>query len=112
MSVESFPLGRSPYGVFNLSGNVAEWVSDWYDARYYYQPESAGPDPVGPPLGEEKVVRGGSWDAVPFFARTIHRQSRRPGDPTSWGTEPEAAWGRLVRGADAEPVPSQPGAWP
>jgi formylglycine-generating enzyme required for sulfatase activity len=84
VSVESFPLGRSPYGVFNLSGNVAEWVSDWYDARYYYQPESAGPDPVGPPLGEEKVVRGGSWDAVPFFARTIHRQSRRPGDPTPW----------------------------
>lgn len=40
------------------------------------------------------------------------RAGRRPGDPTSWGTEPEAAWGRLVRGADAEPVPSQPGAWP
>jgi scyllo-inositol 2-dehydrogenase (NADP+) len=40
------------------------------------------------------------------------RAGRRPGEPGSWGTEPEAAWGRLVRGSEAEPVPSQPGAWP
>lgn len=82
--VDSFPLGRSPYGAFNMAGNVAEWVSDWYDARYYFQPEASQLDPIGPPLGEEKVVRGGSWDAVPFFARTVHRQSRRPADPTPW----------------------------
>ncbi len=82
--VESFPDGRSPYLIFNMAGNVAEWVSDWYDERYYYSGEATQPDPVGPPLGDQKVVRGGSWDTPPFFARTVHRQSRRPGDPTAW----------------------------
>jgi formylglycine-generating enzyme required for sulfatase activity len=84
VAVDSFPLGRSPVGALNMAGNVAEWVSDWYDANYYFQADAAGPDPVGPPLGDEKVVRGGSWPDVPFFARTVHRQSNRPGDPTAW----------------------------
>jgi len=82
--VDSYPLGASPYGMLNMAGNVAEWVSDWYDDDYYAQAESAQPDPIGPPLGDEKVARGGSWDAVPFFARTMHRQSRRPNEPAPW----------------------------
>jgi predicted dehydrogenase len=40
------------------------------------------------------------------------RAGRRPGDPGEWGVEPESRWGRLVRGDDSEPVPSEPGAWP
>ncbi len=81
--VDSFPTGASPYQVLNMAGNVAEWVSDWYDANYYSSAEAAGPDPQGPPLGDEKVVRGGSWAILPFFARTVHRQSQRPGLPTA-----------------------------
>jgi iron(II)-dependent oxidoreductase len=81
--VDSFPSGASPYGIVNMAGNVAEWVSDWYDAKYYSAQDAAGPDPQGPPLGDEKVVRGGSWAILPFFARTMHRQSQRPGLPTA-----------------------------
>lgn len=85
VAVDSFPLGASTYtGALNMSGNVAEWVSDWYDDGYYFTADASSPDPVGPPLGDEKVVRGGSWPDVPFFARTVHRQSQRPGDPTAW----------------------------
>ena len=97
VAVDSFPLGRSLYSdAFNMAGNVAEWVSDWYDAGYYFEAEAVGPDPVGPPLGDEKVVRGGSWPDVPFFSRTVHRQSQRPGDPTAWlgfrcASDPESA---------------------
>jgi hypothetical protein len=58
-------------------------VSDWYDSKYYSTAEAKGPDPQGPPLGDEKVVRGGSWAILPFFARTMHRQSQRPGLPTA-----------------------------
>lgn len=82
--VDSYATGASPYGMLNLAGNVAEWVQDWYNPRYYYEASASQPDPQGPPLGDEKVVRGGSWDAVPFFARTMHRQSRRPNEPAPW----------------------------
>lgn len=77
---ETYALGASPYGVLNMAGNVAEWVFDWYDARFYGRPEATQPDPVGPASGTTRVIRGGSWDARPFFARTIHRQDYAPND--------------------------------
>jgi hypothetical protein len=40
------------------------------------------------------------------------RAGRRPDDPGEWGVEPESRWGRLVRGDESEPVPSEPGSWP
>ena len=82
--VLSFPDGASiPYGVLNMAGNVAEWMSDWYDPRFYGRPEATISDPTGPVSGTEKVVRGGSWDTMPFFARSVHRQSRDPLSPTA-----------------------------
>jgi formylglycine-generating enzyme required for sulfatase activity len=78
VQVGSYPLGRSPYGVFDMAGNVEEWVNDWYSETYYRQPESSGPNPQGPPAGTQKVLRGGSWATMPFFARTPHRRSLEP----------------------------------
>jgi hypothetical protein len=66
-----------------MAGNVAEWVLDWYDDDYYSQSPTAT-DPQGPVGGTERVVRGGSWDAVPFFARSVHRQSLNPIDASPW----------------------------
>ena len=57
--VGSYEAGRSPYGVYDLAGNVAEWVADWYDPGYYMT--SPRQNPSGPPEGQKKVVRGGSW---------------------------------------------------
>ncbi len=115
VAVDSFPLGRSNYtGALNMAGNVAEWVSDWYDAGYYFEASAAGPDPVGPPLGDEKVVRGGSWPDVPFFSRTVHRQSQRPGDPTAWlgfrcAADNESAADRQATGAQTNlPIGAAP----
>ncbi|MFC1960652.1 formylglycine-generating enzyme family protein, partial [Chloroflexota bacterium] len=76
--VGSFPLGAGPYGHLDLGGNVAEWVSDWYQSNYYGLPEASGLNPQGPVTGTTKVARGGSWDTVPFFARTMHRQDFDP----------------------------------
>ena len=84
VAVSSFPLGASPYGVLNMAGNVAEWVSDWYDPRFYSRPEATIANPKGPTSGTEKVIRGGSWDALPFFARTVHRQSQDPLKPVAF----------------------------
>jgi formylglycine-generating enzyme required for sulfatase activity/serine/threonine protein kinase len=57
--VESRPGGRSWVGAFNLSGNVWEWVADWYDSGYYRS--SPKDDPTGPNTGDARVLRGGSW---------------------------------------------------
>ncbi|MEM7332444.1 MAG: bifunctional serine/threonine-protein kinase/formylglycine-generating enzyme family protein [Chloroflexota bacterium] len=57
--VGSFPDGRSPLGLYDMSGNVLEWVNDWYDPGYYE--ESVDTNPLGPTEGEFKAIRGGSW---------------------------------------------------
>jgi sulfatase modifying factor 1 len=47
------------YGLFDVAGNVWEWVHDWYDASYYGTSPSSGP--IGPASGTLRVLRGGSW---------------------------------------------------
>ena len=87
VAVSSYPTGVSVYGMFDMAGNVAEWVSDWYSPTYYTQLTQTGQpvlNPQGPPAGTSKVVRGGSWDTPPFFARTVHRQESEPQNQTLW----------------------------
>ena len=74
--VGSYPAGA--YGLLDMAGNVAEWVLDWYSPVFYRQAAASGLNPHGPPVGTEKVLRGGSWDARIFFARSAHRQSLAP----------------------------------
>jgi formylglycine-generating enzyme len=76
--------GASQYEVLDMAGNVAEWVYDYYQPTYYSQAESSGLNPTGPASGTDRVVRGGSWDSVPFFARSVHRQNERPTETTLW----------------------------
>jgi formylglycine-generating enzyme required for sulfatase activity len=86
-AVDSYAIGASPFGMLNLAGNVAEWVSDWYSPTYYSQLGQSGAvaiNPQGPVAGTDKVLRGGSWDTVPFFARSVHRQNLEPSDQTLW----------------------------
>lgn len=56
--VGSLPDGASWAGAFDMSGNVWEWVSDWYDREYYEA--SPAENPEGPVDGDFKVLRGGS----------------------------------------------------
>ena len=55
--VGSFP--PNDWGFYDMTGNVWEWVHDWYQADYYAV--SPDKDPMGPPSGTEKVLRGCSW---------------------------------------------------
>lgn len=67
----SFESGRSPYGVYDMTGNVAEWVADTYQEDYYRK--SPFQDPKGPEEGQHKVIRGGSWRETPHNARLAKR---------------------------------------
>jgi iron(II)-dependent oxidoreductase len=75
-SVDSHDAGKSPYGLHHMSGNIAEWVQDWFGFDYYaYMPER---NPPGPPSGRYKSVRGGSWKSNPIMLRTATRGGSPP----------------------------------
>lgn len=67
---------RSPEGVFDLTGNVMEWTSDWFDERAYATVPAS--DPSGPPRGVERVIRGASWNDSLHRGRTTTRFKMRP----------------------------------
>ncbi len=73
------PAGQSPYGAFDMAGNVWEWTGDWYAADYYRQSPAA--DPAGPATGTLKVMRGGCWVSGESTLRTT---CRKAGLPQSW----------------------------
>jgi len=93
MPVDSYPDGISYYGAYNMAGNVFEWVSDWYDPRYYDRLETMV-NPTGPAqpiwlggtgtyvdrltVGEKRVIRGGSWIAPEGSLKTTHRYWNHP----------------------------------
>ena len=75
--VGSFPMGRSVYGVYDMAGNVSEWVEDWYD-QFYYQTAPLM-NPTGVDNSKNRVFRGGSWDSRTVDIRAAKRFAATPG---------------------------------
>jgi formylglycine-generating enzyme required for sulfatase activity len=71
-----FGSGRSPYGLYDMAGNAAEWVADWYDADYYKT--APFKVPKGPDTGKFRVYRGGSWNDSSVNARVAKRFMAAP----------------------------------
>jgi len=69
--VGSYPLGATPDKVYDLAGNIAEWVYDWYDKNYYKQSEYN--NPKGPVKGINHVIRGGAWNSLSGYLRSSAR---------------------------------------
>ena len=90
--VGSYESGKSPYDVYDMAGNVFEWVADWYSETYYLNSPTS--NPLGPESGEFRLVRGGSWSSVDLFLSTFSR--------SMIGPEPDFAIGfRCARDANA-----------
>jgi eukaryotic-like serine/threonine-protein kinase len=79
------PVGEklaNGFGLYDMLGNVLEWVSDWFDEAYYQN--SPTRDPRGPEQGQERVLRGGSWMNYPRFLRVSYRSRSDPAGRTNY----------------------------
>jgi len=80
--VGTYEKGKSPYGLFDMGGNVWEWTQDWYEGNYYEK--SPKKNPSGPELGQFKVLRGGSWSDMAKYMLTYGRFKLPPGTRNSY----------------------------
>ena len=74
---KTHPVGQKQpngLGIYDMSGNVWQWVSDWYGNNY----PSSGKNPQGTSEGSDRVVRGGSWGNVADYARAARRDYDSP----------------------------------
>jgi formylglycine-generating enzyme required for sulfatase activity/predicted Ser/Thr protein kinase len=74
--VGSYPTGRSPFGAYDMAGNVWEWVNDWYQSDYYSR--SPSNNPQGPATGTHRALRGGAWDPSGGDSRSADRGALSP----------------------------------
>jgi len=68
------PVGEkraSPWGLYDMHGQLWQWCMDWHDGDYYGQ--SPGLDPVGAPRGSNRVRRGGHWGYNAPYCRSAYR---------------------------------------
>lgn len=77
--VGMFTNDKSYYGLYDMGGNVREWVADWYASNYYeFSPTI---NPPGPLYGEEKVLKSASWNDFYRYTRAANRLSHMPDSP-------------------------------
>jgi formylglycine-generating enzyme required for sulfatase activity len=75
-AVGSYPGGVNLYGLYEIAGNVSEWVADWYQETFYQN--SPLENPLGPDSGQYRVLRGGSWYDNSDLVSSVTRSKDEP----------------------------------
>ena len=76
---QTHPVGEklpNPWGLYDVHGNVWEWVHDWWGFAYYSVSPSS--NPPGPGSGPDRVVRGGGWISITSLLRSVFRGGSSP----------------------------------
>ena len=84
MKVGSYPAGASPFGILDMAGNVAEWVNDFFDSKYYDL--GIVQNPTGPVSRADvfsRVVRGGHWGDAWMMLRVSARTTMMGPNPAA-----------------------------
>ena len=68
----------NPFGLYDMAGNVWEWIADRYDSNYYQRSKSQ--NPTGPQEGRFRVIRGGSWHSGISCTQVHYRNAL----PANW----------------------------
>ncbi|MXW77541.1 MAG: formylglycine-generating enzyme family protein [Gemmatimonadetes bacterium] len=66
------------WGLYDMHGNVWEWVQDWYEADYYNSSPRVDPLPLGPGRGSLRVIRGGDFGNGALNVRSANRSNSSP----------------------------------
>jgi formylglycine-generating enzyme len=74
--VDKYVRGVSEHKVWDMCGNVGEWVQDWYDAKYYTRTPDA--NPMGPENGHQRIYRGGGYHCLRMDIRCAARHFTLP----------------------------------
>jgi formylglycine-generating enzyme required for sulfatase activity len=69
-------------GLYDMTGNVSEWIADWFDDTYYSK--STRKNPKGPGHGGCRVIRGGTWNPLVPLVKTTTRLCSIPGGRGTW----------------------------
>jgi formylglycine-generating enzyme required for sulfatase activity len=79
LAVPVASFSSNGYDLYDMAGNVSEWVLDWYDISFYSNSPSANPQ--GPTLGEQRVTRGGGWGIYGGLENALRVADRREYSP-------------------------------
>jgi sulfatase modifying factor 1 len=79
--IDAFP--PNAYGLYSITGNAWEWCADWFSQTFHHVPDAATLNPIGPPTGTGRVMKGGSFLCHKSYCNRYRVAARSSNTPDS-----------------------------